>query len=98
MDSSEVDLRRGSEAPRWLGPTLRLAAVAVGAGLILSFPARAGNAYMVTVGIGILNYAVLATAWNFVGGFIGYISLGHGALSGLGAYATALLITRAGLP
>jgi branched-chain amino acid transport system permease protein len=50
------------------------------------------------VGIGILNYAVLATAWNFVGGFIGYISLGHGALSGLGAYGTALLITAAGLP
>jgi branched-chain amino acid transport system permease protein len=53
---------------------------------------------MVTVGIGILHYAVLATAWNFVGGFIGYISLGHGALSGLGAYGTALLITAAGLP
>jgi branched-chain amino acid transport system permease protein len=79
-------------------PIFRLAAIAVGAALILSFPAVAGNPYMVTVGIGILNYAVLATAWNFVGGFTGYISLGHGALSGLGAYGTALLVTVAGLP
>jgi len=94
-------LPSGSEPRRSapaLRPILRLAAIAVGAALILSFPAIAGNPYMVTVGIGILNYAVLATAWNFVGGFTGYISLGHGALSGLGAYATALLVTVAGLP
>jgi branched-chain amino acid transport system permease protein len=97
MGSSEVDLRSGSESRR-LRPILRLATIAIGAVLILSFPASAANPYVLTVGIGILNYAVLATAWNFVGGFIGYISLGHGALSGLGAYGTALLITRAGLP
>jgi branched-chain amino acid transport system permease protein len=90
-------LRSGSE-PRRIGRVLRLAALAVGAALILAFPPWAANPYMVTVGIGILNYAVLATSWNFVGGFTGYISLGHGALSGLGAYATALLITVAGLP
>jgi branched-chain amino acid transport system permease protein len=77
---------------------VRLAAIAVGAAVILAFPAVAANPYMLTVGIGILNYAVLATAWNFVGGFTGYISLGHGALSGLGAYGTALLVTEAGLP
>lgn len=90
-------MRSGSERRR-LRARLQLAAIAVGAGLVLSFPAIAANPYALTVGIGILNYAVLATAWNFVGGFIGYISLGHGALSGLGAYATALLITEAGLP
>lgn len=90
-------MRSGSE-PRWTRPIVRRAAIAVGAALILAFPACADNPYMVTVGIGILNYAVLATSWNFVGGFTGYISLGHGALSGLGAYGTALLITAAGLP
>lgn len=94
-------MRSGSE-PRRSGPgrrpIVRLAAIAVGAALILAFPAGVDNPYMLTVGIGILNYAVLATAWNFVGGFTGYISLGHGALSGLGAYGTALLVTAAGLP
>ncbi len=91
-------MRSGSESTRRLGPIVRLAAIAVGAALILGFPATVANPYMLTVGISILNYAVLATAWNFVGGFTGYISLGHGALSGLGAYGTALLITVAGLP
>jgi branched-chain amino acid transport system permease protein len=91
-------LARDSESPRRLVAILRLAALAVGAGLILSFPALAPDPYMVTVGIGVLNYAVLATSWNFVGGFTGYISLGHGALSGLGGYATGLLVTAAGLP
>jgi branched-chain amino acid transport system permease protein len=77
---------------------LRLAAIAIGAAGVLAFPATLTDPYMLTVGIAILNQAVLATAWNFVGGFIGYISLGHGALAGLGAYATALLVTVAGLP
>jgi branched-chain amino acid transport system permease protein len=87
-------LRSGSERRRRV---LRLAAIAAGAALILAFPPIADNPYAVTVGIGILNYAVLATSWNFVGGFTGYISLGHGAFSGLGAYGTGLLITGAGL-
>jgi branched-chain amino acid transport system permease protein len=91
-------LRSDSEPTGRLGPILRLAAIAAGAGLILSFPALVANPYMLTVGIGILNYAVLATSWNFVGGFIGYISLGHAALSGLGAYGTGLLVTAGGLP
>jgi branched-chain amino acid transport system permease protein len=89
-------LRSDSESTR-RGAIVRLAVIAIGAGVVLSFPATAGDPYMLTVGITILGYAVLATAWNFVGGFIGYISLGHSALSGLGAYGTALLIA-AGLP
>ncbi len=89
---------RDSESTRRLGGILRLAAVGAGAGLILSFPVVAPNPYTLSVAIGILNYAVLSTAWNFVGGFTGYISLGHGALLGLGAYGTGLLVTKAGLP
>lgn len=77
---------------------LRLAAVAAGAAAVLAYPSLAPNPYLLSVGIIVLNYAVLATAWNFVGGFTGYISLGHGALAGLGGYGTALLVTKAGLP
>ena len=36
-------------------------------------------------------YAALASAWNIVGGYSGYISLGHAAFFGLGAYAVAIL-------
>ena len=57
------------------------------------------NPYILSVGHrGAHDYAVLSTSWNFVGGFTGYISLGHGALSGLGAYGTGLLVAKAGLP
>ncbi|SIQ75513.1 branched-chain amino acid ABC transporter permease [Micromonospora avicenniae] len=65
---------------------------------VVSFPSLAPNPYILSAGILVLNYALLSTSWNFVGGFTGYISLGHGALAGLGAYGTGLLVTRAGLP
>jgi branched-chain amino acid transport system permease protein len=64
----------------------------------LSFPSLAPNPYILSAGIVVLNYAVLSTSWNFVGGFTGYISLGHGALAGLGGYGTGLLVVKAGLP
>ena len=76
---------------------LRVVAVAALAVALLSFPSLAPNAFILSVGVVIANYAVLATAWNFVGGFTGYISLGHAAYSGMGGYATALLIVDAGV-
>ncbi|PXY28370.1 amino acid ABC transporter permease [Prauserella muralis] len=63
--------------------------------LVAAFPSLAPDSFILSVGVVIASYAVLATSWNFVGGFTGYISLGHAAYSGLGGYATALLILRA---
>ena len=34
-----------------------------------------------------LMYAVMSSAWNLVGGFAGYPSLGHAAFFGIGAYS-----------
>lgn len=70
--------------------------LALGA-LAVAFPSLAPDPFILSVGVVIMSYAVLATSWNFVGGFTGYISLGHAAYSGLGGYATGLLIVRAGL-
>lgn len=42
-------------------------------------------------------YAILAGAWNFVGGFAGQISLGHTAFFGIGAYTSTLLYLNLGL-
>ena len=67
---------------------------AVCAVLVLAFPSMAPDAFILSVGVVIASYAALAVSWNFVGGFTGYISLGHAAYSGMGGYATALLITR----
>jgi branched-chain amino acid transport system permease protein len=83
---------------RAVGRIVQAVGVGVLAAAVLSFPSLAPNPYILSAGVVVLNYAVLSTSWNFVGGFTGYISLGHGALAGLGGYGTALLITKAGLP
>jgi branched-chain amino acid transport system permease protein len=83
-------------ASRWQAS--RLAALVVGAAALLSFPLWSPNPYILSAGIVVLSYAVLSTSWNFVGGFTGYMSLGHASWFGLGAYGTGLLITRAGVP
>jgi branched-chain amino acid transport system permease protein len=88
-------LRSGSER---LARVARLVAIAAGAALILAFPELAPNPYILSAGVVVASYTVLATSWNFVGGFTGYMSLGHVAYWGLGAYATGILITKAGLP
>ena len=65
--------------------------------VVLSFPSLAPDPFILSVGVVIMSYACLATSWNFVGGFTGYISLGHAAYSGLGAYATGLLVIHTGI-
>ncbi len=37
-------------------------------------------------------YAAMSSAWNLVGGFAGYPSLGHAAFFGIGAYATGTVV------
>ena len=39
----------------------------------------------------VLMFAVMSSAWNLVGGFAGYPSLGHAAFFGIGAYALAII-------
>lgn len=43
-------------------------------------------------------YAIAAVGLNILIGFTGQISLGHGAFFGVGAYTTAILMARAGVP
>jgi branched-chain amino acid transport system permease protein len=39
----------------------------------------------------VLMFATLSSAWNLVGGFAGYPSLGHAAFFGIGAYSMGLM-------
>ncbi|UMG93622.1 branched-chain amino acid ABC transporter permease [Nocardioides sp. TF02-7] len=64
---------------------------------VVTFPMLAANPFILSVGVVIMSYAVLATSWNFVGGFTGYMSLGHASYSGLGGYATGLLVIHTGI-
>ncbi|MDT9592055.1 branched-chain amino acid ABC transporter permease [Nocardioides zeae] len=73
---------------------VKLVALVVLGALVLAFPSTASDPFILSVGVVIASYAAFAVSWNFVGGFTGYISLGHAAYSGLGGYATALLVLR----
>ncbi len=47
--------------------------------------------WVLNLAVFVLMYAVMASAWNLVGGFAGYPSLGHAAFFGIGAYALGLI-------
>lgn len=69
-----------------------------GAVALLAYPWLAPTSYLRYAGVLVIMYAVLATSWNLVGGFTGYVSLGHAAFFGVGAYGTAILVIKAGVP
>ncbi len=65
--------------------------------LFVVYPFVFSAPYLETIGIFTVMYAALATAWNILGGFSGYLSLGHAAFFGLGAYAEAILFSHIGI-
>jgi branched-chain amino acid transport system permease protein len=52
---------------------------------------RPGDQYHQTVLILIFVLGVMATGWNVIAGFTGYVSLGQSAFLGIGAYTVGLL-------
>lgn len=55
------------------------------------FPQMVNSPLVMTMAIFTLIYAIMATGWNILGGYTGYISLGHAAFFGIGAYSLALI-------
>jgi branched-chain amino acid transport system permease protein len=56
------------------------------------------NAYFYFAGYVVLQYVVLATAWNILGGYTGYVNFGISAFIALGAYSTVVLHKLTNLP
>jgi branched-chain amino acid transport system permease protein len=50
------------------------------------------NPYFYFAGYVILQYIVIATAWNILGGYAGYVNFGTPAFFALGAYTAVFLI------
>jgi branched-chain amino acid transport system permease protein len=50
-----------------------------------------GNPYVFFAGYVVLQYIVLATAWNILGGYTGYVNFGVAAFFACGAYSTVVL-------
>lgn len=70
------------------------------AGLVLlatagvAFPVLVPDPASTNIGVFTLMYVGLATAWNIMGGYTGYISLGHAGFFGFGCYALGLTIAH----
>jgi branched-chain amino acid transport system permease protein len=71
--------------------------LAVSLGLFL-FPLAGAEGYYYRILSMIYLWVGLASAWNLTSGFTGYIDFGAVGYFGIGNYATALLMTRAGVP
>jgi branched-chain amino acid transport system permease protein len=67
------------------------AALAASRGLV-------ANEYFFFAGYVVLQYVVLATAWNILGGYTGYINFGTGGFFAVGAYSTVVLHKLSSLP
>jgi len=77
-------MKRGGTA-FWVGAVLAIA-LAVLAALGIQ------NEYYFFAGYVVLQFVVLATAWNILGGYAGYVNFGTGAFFGVGAYTSVVLI------
>ncbi len=77
---------------RFLAGALVLIALAAAAPLFVRLE------YFYFAGFVVLQFIVLATAWNILGGFAGYVNFGTGAFFAVGAYSAVALYKWVQLP
>ena len=66
--------------------------ISIAVAAVVFFGARmVNNDYVFFAGYTVLQFIVLATAWNILGGYTGYVNFGSAAFFALGAYATVFL-------
>ncbi len=75
----------------WIGSALVLAAACIAAATIK-------NEYYFFAAYIVVQFVVLATAWNILGGYAGYVNFGTSAFFGVGAYIAVMLIKWMNLP
>jgi len=88
-----------AEAPlRAAGKPLLVASALLLSALALLPVLASGSPYTTVLAIDLLTAALFAASLHFIMGPAGMHSFGHAAYFGLGAYAAALLLLKAGLP
>jgi branched-chain amino acid transport system permease protein len=75
-------------------PLGRAFTVIVAAVAVLSSLPWLASPTLIEFGINALLLAVLAQAWNIIGGYTGYASFGNSVFYGLGSYGTAIAMTN----
>ena len=75
----------------WIGAAIVFAA-------LVAVTATVEYEYFFFAGYTVLMFIVLATAWNILGGYAGYVNFGTPAFFGLGAYSAAVLYKATAAP
>jgi branched-chain amino acid transport system permease protein len=86
------------QAPAVVGPMAPQPRWIFGIVILLAVVPLAADRYSIVLLNDILVFALFAASLQFLMGTGGMISFGHAAYFGIGAYAAALLLKRAGLP
>ncbi|MCX4428631.1 branched-chain amino acid ABC transporter ATP-binding protein/permease [Streptomyces mirabilis] len=68
----------------------RRALIAAGVVLLAAFPVLNGSIYYQNMLILTFVLAIVASGWNIMSGYTGYVSLGHCAFIGIGAYTAGI--------
>jgi branched-chain amino acid transport system permease protein len=79
----------------------KLAPLALAVGLVLAallLTRLVDNRYVFFAGYVILQYVVMATAWNILGGYTGYVNFGTAAFFAVGAYTATVLVLAVKAP
>ena len=83
-----------SRATNWRRQALLIAAFALAYGLLATF---VEHSYYLLILAVVPVWAVMGLAWNLLSGYSGFVSFGHAAFFGLGAYFVALAQIHWGL-
>ncbi len=78
-------------ARRTISPVSGLAILALIV-ILAIFPWLKPPMYFVSLLFVVFMYVSMASSWNIIGGFTGYLSFGHVAFFGIGAYSTGLMM------
>ena len=62
--------------------------------ILIVFPFITDDQYYMHIAILILYSALVSQAWNLLSGYSGQFSFGHAAFFGIGAYTSAILLTK----
>jgi branched-chain amino acid transport system permease protein len=70
----------------------KFAVVAIGVAIAFAAASQlVPNEYFFTAAYTVLQFVILATAWNILGGYTGYVNFGSAAFFAIGAYSTVAL-------
>lgn len=85
-----MNVPRVNTGTAWASPRrFQALAIALAVTVLALFPLVSDNAYYQNMAIMAFLLAVMASGWNIISGYTGYISLGQSAFLGIGAYTTA---------